>query len=789
MLMKNKIFYIIFWTYFLLSQSFSSENYFNFKTQNIEIIDNGKLINAYNGKAISKDGEFEILAEKFQYIKESKILKIEGNGIILQKQNNFKIQFEQGIINEKELMFEAFGKVLVENKNNGLKIRTEKLNLNYKDNILTSELESQISDDLENLFIVEKFKYEIQNNLLKLKNLKLIDKNNNTFELSNAYFNTKNNNLFGKDLFLKLDNKNQYKENEPRLRGNVVTNNENTTSISGGVFTTCKKRDGCPPWQISAKKIEHEKKKKTIKYEDAILKIYDFPVAYFPKFSHPDPTVKRQSGFLTPSLKRSTNKKNYFELPYYFVISDNKDTTFLPRFYNDEQFLFQNEFRSVKSNSSFISDFSFKIDDYNKLKSHFFYEYNKSFNLDNYIENDFVVKLQKTSKDTYLKKNKINSSITFDNNNLENSIKFNFSKQNIIFNIEGYAYENLNSNDSDRYEYILPKINVSKKINNNTKLNGDFFLNSKVINKNYNTNILETINTNDLKFESLPTITKKGFYNNYEFIFKNANTNAKNSKSIKNKSTNYLSSLVQFNSSIPLQKNSKNFTKSLTPKLSIKMAPDYNKNSKNIDNTLSTDNIYSFNRYSEQDTLEGGISAIYGSEYSIFDKKKSINIFQMKIANNLRTNKNEDLPRNSQFHETISSIVNEISISPNSIFDVNYKSSLKNNFDDINYEQLISKISINNLVTTFEYYNDNESSNKNSYLTNSTTLRLNKSNSLSFSTRKNKTIDLTEYYNLAYSYKNDCLTASIEYNKDYYLDRDIKPDEGIFFKLSIISSN
>ena len=173
MLMKNKIFYIIFWTYFLLSQSFSSENYFNFKTQNIEIIDNGKLINAYNGKAISKDGEFEILAEKFQYIKESKILKIEGNGIILQKQNNIKIQFEQGIINEKKLMFEAFGKVLVENKNNGLKIRTEKLNLNYKDNILTSELESQISDDLENLFIVEKFKYEIQNNLLKLKNLKL----------------------------------------------------------------------------------------------------------------------------------------------------------------------------------------------------------------------------------------------------------------------------------------------------------------------------------------------------------------------------------------------------------------------------------------------------------------------------------------------------------------------------------------------------------------------------------------------------------------------------------------
>ena len=41
------------------------------------------------------------------------------------------------------------------------------------------------------------------------------------------------------------------------------------------------------------------------------------------------------------------------------------------------------------------------------------------------------------------------------------------------------------------------------------------------------------------------------------------------------------------------------------------------------DNTISIDNIYSFSRYSEQDTVEGGISLTYGSEYSIFDEKKS----------------------------------------------------------------------------------------------------------------------------------------------------------------------
>ena len=45
---------------------------------------------------------------------------------------------------------------------------------------------------------------------------------------------------------------------------------------------------------------------------------------------------------------------------------------------------------------------------------------------------------------------------------------------------------------------------------------------------------------------------------------------------------------------------------------------------------------------------------------------------------------------------------------------------------------------------------------------------------------------MVEYYNLMYEYKNDCLAASVEYNKEYYSDRDVKPDESIFFKLTIV---
>ena len=53
-----------------------------------------------------------------------------------------------------------------------------------------------------------------------------------------------------------------------------------------------------------AEKIIHDKIKKII-YDNSVLKIYDIPVFCFPKFFHPDPTVKRQSGLLQPRLNNS----------------------------------------------------------------------------------------------------------------------------------------------------------------------------------------------------------------------------------------------------------------------------------------------------------------------------------------------------------------------------------------------------------------------------------------------------------------------------------------------------
>jgi len=377
------------------------------------------------------------------------------------------------------------------------------------------------------------------------------------------------------------------------------------------------------------------------------------------------------------------------------------------------------------------------------------------------------------------------------NNNLDiwknflNSINLDLYSNDLSINLNSTVYENLDKINGDRYEYILPKLELVKNINSIDVLNGSLLLKSKSLIRNYNTNVYEKNNTNDLIFSSNPKINRYGFFNNHEFLVRNSNTENKNS-SYKNEKNLFLSGIYQFNSSLPLIKNSDSYQKILKPKFSVKVAPDHTKNERDVDRKIDLNNIYSLTRTTDDKSIEGGLSATYGLDYSISNKLKTNEIFNFKLANNLRLKDNDDLSNTNQIGEKVSNIFSEIKYSPSEIITTKYISSLKNNLRDLSYENLVAEFSMNKFVTTFDYLNENNTLAKTSFLSNKTSIMIDDSNSFSFSTRKNKTKDLTEYYKFMYQYKNDCLAASIEYNKDFYSDRDLKPDESILFKLSII---
>ena len=814
--MKNK--FLISIIFFLILINNALSNSFKFESSNIEITDNGNIIYATNGKAISLNNNLEIESKKYEYNKKLDVLKTFNKGSAYIKSENIKISFDSSIIDQKNSKIEAkgnieifqieknlkifsdiiyydiekseiesIGNVKIIDLENNLTIETQKIIYNKQKGIIESNFKTSLQDKLKNYYSAEEFIFEVEKNILKIKNANFKDVNNNRFKTSLAYINTKTNKLFGKDAVVNLDNSSFNKENEPRLKGNSVINNNKFTEVTKGVFTTCKRRgEKCPPWKLSAEKIQHNKRKKTINYKNAFLSVYDIPIIYFPKFFHPDPTVKRQSGFLIPTVSNSSNAGDYLNVPYFFAISQNKDITFSPRFYNEDKFLIQNEYRQVNSNSNHYSDFSFFSEKEGNSKNHFFYDYDKSFKTENFSETNISLKVQKTSNDTYLKANKLVSPLIKSDNVLENSFNLDLYSNNFSIETEVAAYETLNKGNNDRYEFILPKLNFLKNIENKTPLNGDFTFESNNLIRNFETNKFEKLNVNNLYFSSFPKISKLGFYNNYDVVIKNSNTDTSNSSSYKEGENYYLSGLFQFNSSLPLKKESNSFQNIFTPKISLKIAPNQTKDDRDGTQRVDVNNIYSLSRVTGSDTVEGGLSLAYGTDFSIFDKINQRETLNFKIASNFRLEENDDLPKMNQIGEKTSNVFSEIIYSPNQYLTTKYNTSLKNNLSEINYENLIGELRLNNFVTKFDYLNENNTENVNSYLTNTTSYSIDKNNILSFSRREDKTSNLTEYYNWMYQYKNDCLSASIEYNKDYYNDRDVKPEESVFFKLTII---
>jgi LPS-assembly protein len=481
----------------------SSAETFKFETSNIEIVKNGELIYANKGKAISSDNNLEVQAEKFEYIRNIDLLNAFNNGLALIKSENLKIEFDEMRIDQKNSMIKANGNIKVYQEEKKILIETSSIIYDQKNNILSSSTKSVLTDSHNNIFNVDSFYYEINKDVLKIVNANFKDKEKNNFITSLAYINTKTNKLFGKSVSIDLNNKSFDKNNEPRLKGNSVINDNEFTEITKGVFTTCKKRDKCPPWQLSAEKIQHDKKKKIINYKNAWLKVYDVPIMYFPKFFHPDPTVKRKSGFLVPTFKNSPNSGSFLNTPYFLAIAQNKDATFSPRFYAEDKFLLQTEYRQKNLVSSHVSDFSLFAKKKGISKSHFFYEYAKKFNIKNFDEGNIDFKFQQTSNDTYIKANKLKSSIMENDDLLENSLGINLYSNDLSIVSELTVYEDLDKKDSDRFEYILPKLDLVKKINNKTKLDGDFSFESQNLIRNFNTNIFEKTISSNILFTSI----------------------------------------------------------------------------------------------------------------------------------------------------------------------------------------------------------------------------------------------------------------------------------------------
>ena len=775
---KFKIFITLIFLHISIVNVFAVEE-FIFESKSIEIINNS-IIAIEGVKATTPDG-LEIFSDNSEYNKDTKILNLKKDVIIFDKVQKLELRSDNIIYNK-------LAEEITSNTETEIKIGDSYL-LSGDDIvflrskfIIQSDSQTTIKDKYNNLIKLSGFKYSVNKKILRTNQMEFIDNQSNIYKSNDAMIDLNNDRIAAKDIQI------YFAEGElgdnARLKGSSLISENNISIIKNGIFTACKIRDKCPPWSLKSKEIKHDKDNKSIHYKDSWLQLYDFPIFYFPKFFHPDPTVKRQSGFLTPSILTSSSSGGSINIPYYKVISENKDYTFAPRIYFNEDILIKNEYRQVEKNTNHISDFSLKKLDLS-TKSHFFS--NTKHSLENNFDSSIIeINLEKTSNDTYLKGDNI-SSKTRDgyNQSLLNSfIKFDANSEDLDVFAEVSVYEDLTKEkSSDKFQYILPNFTISKLLNDSSNLKGNLNYKISGSSQKKDTNVSESFLINDLNYISNSFFSKYGTISNYGIELKNSLKKGKNSNTYKDDTQSENFSAFIFNSSIPLRKRYKDFIGNFSPKFLARYSPHKSENLSDLDRKINNTNIFSNNRLSLSDSIEGGQSLTVGFDYDLKTLENN-DFLGFSLGQIFRDTEDNRLPIKSKMRNKSSDIVGNFNFQPNNNFKINYDFSADNNLETINYTKIETQLSVNNFITSFDFLEENNEIGSDSYLLSDIKYKFSDMNSIAFNTRRNRKTDLTEYYNFIYEYKNDCLVAAIEYNKEYYQDRDLKPTEDIFFSLT-----
>ena len=786
----NKFLKLLFFTicvFVTLVFSVLSEE-FIFEGEEIEILNEGKKLVSKKGVRVTTNDNVEIIADEFEYDKDKNELLLTGNILIENPKDKTNIKANKIKYFKSLEKIVTYGDTKID-VNNNYTIDSNDVIILKKEGTLSSLKKTTIKDKYKNNFTSDEFMFFVKDEILKAKNVVLIDNQGNISRLNSFFGNMKNGEFHGKDLRLKFyQNMFNNPVNEPRLYGNKISSDKNFSKISKGIFTTCKKREKCPPWKLRAEEVEHDKIKKIINYKKAWLEIYDKPVIYFPKFFHPDPTVKRQSGFLIPSFSDSGNTGASLIVPYFKVLDVNKDITFQPRIFTNNNLMLQNEYRQVEKNLNHIMDFGIFTSKLNNSeetsKSHFFSNTKINFDSALYESSDLEINLQQVTNDTYLKKFKPQSSLIENENLMHSFFKYYGYEENSSLEVSIETYEDLTKIKSDRYEYIYPNIEFNKEFVE-TELPGSISLNSNLFQKQFDTNKSKQSFITDIIYSSDTKFNDMGLSNDFMLLLKNPNIRQKTgSKNQSNTETKLLTKLM-YSVSYPLKKEGEIYNSFLTPKLSLRFSPNNTKNSSNEDRRLDISNINSFNRIGVSDGVEGGQSITTGLEFLLRDKvgkeKISFNLGQV-----LRDKANPDLPKNSTLNKKYSDIIGNLKFDLFDNLNFEYDFMVGNNLDKLNYSSIDTTLTVNNFITTFQFLEENGDVGSASFINNETKYSFDSNNSLSFATRRNKELNMTEFYNLIYQYENDCLKAAIEYNKNFYSDSDIKPEEEILFTLTIV---
>jgi LPS-assembly protein len=752
------------------------------------------------------------MQNKFFFIFFFSLFFFQINTSFSQQKDIYSFSADKITYSQDNNIIEATGNVVAKNQE-GKQISSEKIIYNKTTQLIKTFGNSKFSDTKNRTLNAENFEYDLEKKIISAQNnVKFSDNFKNVYYFTKLNADDKFDEIIGYNLNSNL-NKEKFQSNdkfnefiEPKLSGKEISIKDNISIIKNGRFTSCKSTneiEGCPYWNLNADLVTHDKENKKITYKNATLDLNNIPVLYTPYFSHPDPTVKREAGFLAPSFSSlGESIGSTIKVPYFYPMSLSSDLTISPVYYFKHNPLLLGEYREKFKNGDLSLEGGFTEGYKEKTstqtdgsRNHLYGNLNLNFSEKILDQSELNAKFQRVNNPTYLRVNKINSTqdgfkknlVKQDETKLTNEIYFNSFGKNENLNLKAAAFQNISTaKTSDQYEYLIPEINYSKYNfldRNNLKLSADF----KSLNTNTNQN--KTTFINNLDYSTSET------YNNdlgigYKFLTKINNINYYSDYRTPNENLNsQINPIIGLDASMPFVKLSKESDQYLIPRILTRYSPGKMTNATSNDTSLSTDNLFSLNRMNSDELIEKDLSFNLGLDWNWMEKALNQNKLSeagFAIGQVIKFNKDADMPRKSSLQSKNSDIVTKANYLSPGNFDVTLKNTLDNNFNHIYYSDLNIKTFLKQGEINFNFYEKNNhigserfaKANLTSYITQNTKIKI--------ETDRNLKTELTNSHKLGIENENECIRYGFYFQKNYSTDKDLKPSTNIFFGITLL---
>jgi LPS-assembly protein len=737
---------------------------------------------------------------------------LKTNIVYSQQKDIYNFSADKLTYSQDNNIIEAIGNVVAKNQE-GKQISADKIIYNKANQLLKTFGNSKFSDSKNRTLTADNFEYDLEKKIISAQNkVKFLDNYKNIYYFSKLNADDKFDEIIGYDLNSdlnkeKFQSKDKFNEFvEPKLSGKEVSIKDNITIIKDGKFTSCKstnEKEGCPFWNLNANLVTHDKENKKITYKNATLDLNNIPILYTPYFSHPDPSVKREAGFLAPSFASlSSDIGSIIKIPYFYPISQSADFTVSPVYYFKQNPLLLGEYREKYKNGDLSIEGSF-TQGYKTITSaqtdgsrnHLYGNLNLNF-ADKILEqSEFNAKIQRINNPTYLRVNKINSTndgfkrnlVKENETKLTNEIYLNSFGRNESLNFKTATYQNIaTTKTSDQYEYLLPEIVYSKyNLMNNNNLN--FTSNFKSLNANTNQNKTTFINNLDYSTtESYNTNLGIG----YKFLTRINNINYYSDYKTPNENLNsQINPVAGFDTSLPFAKLSKESEQYLIPRILTRYSPGKMTNARSNDTTLNTDNLFSINRMNSDELIEKDLSFNIGLDWMW--KEKIINKNNpaqagITIGQVIKFNEDLDMPTKSSLQNKNSDLVTKVNYLSPGNFDMTLKNTLDNGFNHVYYNDLNLKTFLKQGEVNFNFYEKNSHIGNERYAKANLTSYLMDNTKLIVSTDRNLKTDLTNSHKLGIENENECIRYGFYFQKNFSSDKDLKPATSVFFGVTLL---